>query len=304
MSRFFLVGLVVALCPGLAFGQDVVESVGTNQETTTVAQTTSCDNCNSCNNCNSCKSCLAVPRLQIETCNNRSEDFPTTTASVFADEWFTGCGGGTPDWLDLDRFCKRNYVSFFGGYVNAEDLQQVSATTINSFNVLDGWGMGGSIGRQFHPLFRGEMEFTYRNNVIDAFQVDTLDASGNVIASAITAAVGDVDTFSWMNNFIIDFPPRKTGAMNAYAGGGIGILYADGDIVSGGTTYRIADSSFAFQFIGGINLPIRERVDLFTEYRFLGANNIKVNDITTPANLGDFEFTTHNLFFGIRVYGR
>ncbi len=291
MLRFFVVGLVVAFVPGLAFAQGVVESVVVENEAAG-----SCDNCSQgaadCSTANRC-------------CNScRRNGFQTTTSSVFADEWFTDCGGGKPDWIDLDQFCRRNYVSFFGGYVNVEDFHQVSPTAITSFNVLDGWGIGGAVGRQFHPLFRGELEFSYRNNVIDAFQVDTLDGNGNVIASATTAAVGDLDTYSWMSNFIIDFPPRKMGCMNAYAGGGIGIMYAEGNVVAGGTTYQIADSSFAFQFIGGINIPIRERVDFFTEYRFQGANNIQVDDLTTPANLGDFEFVSHNVFFGFRIFSK
>ena len=211
------------------------------------------------------------------------------------------------DWIQFEDFCPRNYVSFFGGYSNIDDFQREVSTggtlDITSAQMLDGWGIGGAIGRQIHPLFRIESEFAYRSHEAGNWREETF-TNGILTATNTVGAAGSLATYSWLNNFVIDFPPRRQGRPNFYAGGGIGILFADGNIVTATNTYNVSDSSFAYQFLAGLNIPLRDRIDWFTEYRFTGATNVTVDDLTTPASLGSFDLESHNVFFGIRIFGR
>ena len=67
--------------------------------------------------------------------------------------------------------------------------------------------------------------------------------------------------------------------------------------------FDINDSAFAFQGIAGVNFPVRDRLDLYTEYRYLGADTISVTrtDLAgTTDSLGAFRFDSHSLVFGMR----
>lgn len=105
-----------------------------------------------------------------------------------------------------------------------------------------------------------------------------------------------------MFNFLVDMAPRTVGCPNAYIGGGIGVLYVDSDIETDIASFNVDDTSFAFQGIVGVNMPFRDRVDLFTEYRYLGADSIRVSrtDATGTESLGAFRFDSHSLVFGLR----
>ena len=290
--------LALATCSLMILGQGVIAQnvAQTSVVESALASSSSCG-CNECQTVNSscCKSCTRDVRGK-------------TNGEFWDNDFYKNCGGGRVDWMAKpDDFCARNYLSFFGGFVNVDNFERQLVTgnvvDITTSEMLDGWGAGGSLGRQFHPLFRIETEFTYRDNVADNWEENTF-TNGVPTASTVVDSTGSLQTYSWMNNFIVNFPPRKQGCPNLYAGGGIGILYAEGAIATATTNYNISDSSFAFQFIGGFNRPIRENVDFFTEYRYLGANNITVDDLTNAVSLGNFNFDSHSVFMGFRVFRR
>lgn len=213
------------------------------------------------------------------------------------------------------------YLSLFGG-VSFLDNFDTRFTFDNGmmgelgiretgFSMEDGVASGASIGRYFYRQGRVELEYTYRDNAVGEFQqftysddLSTPQINDTLIAAITLPADGSVESSSLVVNFLFDFKPRTVGCMNAYAGGGIGGVAVDGDAVSVGTTFVFDDAALAFQGIAGINYPVRDRLDLFTEYRYLGSDNVRVDQIDGAGNttsLGNFRLDTHNVVFGIRI---
>lgn len=187
----------------------------------------------------------------------------------------------------------------------------------------DGFGFGGAIGYRVHPLFRVETEFSYRENDALAWFVEETTtttttrftnsnfAGGNVIDQTVTrtrteqAATGDIRSYSGMFNSIYDFSIPRMRCFNLYLGGGIGLSNVDGDIITPATTYRIDSTSFAYQVIAGVNFPLSERLKFFADYRYLGADNISIDDVTNNVSLGKSDgVDTQNIFVGVIIQPR
>ncbi len=172
--------------------------------------------------------------------------------------------------------------------------------------MLDGWATGASIGRYIHPQGRTELEFTYRENGIgDVFRQRFEDKV--LVFQSFQDADGRIDSYSAMFNILFDLQPRQVGCAQLYGGGGIGVLFVDGQFSTGPvvvppTDFVVSDSGFAYQGIVGINYAFRPRIDLYTEYRYLGSQTISVEDTTNNLLLGNFQVDTHSVFFGIRVF--
>jgi opacity protein-like surface antigen len=201
----------------------------------------------------------------------------------------------------IDNFDSR--FTFNNGMMNMLGVQETGFTT------LDGVAAGGAIGRYFYRQARVEFEYTFRENGIGdmtefTFSDDLRTARINdtLINSVVTGADGNMESNSFIWNIVADLRPRTVGCLNGYLGGGIGVLYVDSDIATATATFDINDTSFAYQGLAGINYPIRDRIDLFTEYRYLGANNIDVQrtDMMGTVSLGAFRFDSHSLVFGMR----
>ncbi len=211
------------------------------------------------------------------------------------------------------------YMSLFGGGAFIDNLD--TRNTFNNgvagmlgieeigFSTLDGVAAGGSIGRYFYRQARAEVEYTFRENGVGDMNrfifsdvLSTPRINDTLVSSTRQAAAGNIESNSYMFNLVFDLKPRTVGCMNAYLGGGVGALYVDGDANTATETFNMDDSAFAFQGIAGINYPIRERVDLFTEYRYLGVDAISVTrtNLAGTENLGTFRFDSHNVVFGLR----
>jgi len=171
-----------------------------------------------------------------------------------------GCGGVTD----------YNYGRLFGGLGYVDDLEDDPI----SADFDDGWGIGGAIGRRVGRR-RTELELSYRHNSFDALVLGALVDNGNV------------STTTGMANMMFDF--LKIGKSNVYAGGGIGLAYADVHFTSD-PPESADDEAFAYQGIIGIDREIRNGIKGFVEYRYLNAE----------FNFGgdDFDYDAQNLFFG------
>ena len=211
-------------------------------------------------------------------------------------------------------------MSIFAG-VSFIDNFQTSSTFDNgmagflgiqetSFSTLDGVAAGGAIGRYFYRQARVEFEYTFRDTGIGdmgsiTFSDDLSTPQNNdtIVSSDVVGADGNMQSNSFMFNIVGDLRPRTVGCPSAYLGGGLGVLYVDSDITTATESFNVDDSALAFQGIVGVNFPTRDRLDLFTEYRYLGSDSISVDRIEDTGNqsLGGFQFDSHNLVFGIRV---
>ncbi len=227
-------------------------------------------------------------------------------------------GGSTDDWDHefyscsrktlfnteiCDSCCQRPYISVFGAATTVEnffrDLQVGPANEEFGANLLDGYSVGGALGLRIHQQARVEIEYSYRFNRVENL-FTTTDIMGTPPTTVITPGFGRVYSHAGMFNTIYDFSRRRVRCPNLYIGGGIGVLTIDAIFSDGVNTFTSDDSQFAFQFIGGVNYVVSEKVELFGEYRFLGANDLDVFDVTAGAPEGDFDYHSHNFFFGLR----
>lgn len=212
------------------------------------------------------------------------------------------------------------YLSIFAGVAFIDNLD--SRTTFangipgtlgvseTGFSTLDGLAAGGAIGRYFYRQARFEFEYTHRDNGIGDMSVLTFtddlatpQINDTLVSSTVEDASGNLATNSFMFNLLFDLRPRTVGCLNAYIGGGLGVLVADGDAATATETFSINDNSLAFQGIAGINFPLRDRLDLFSEYRYLGGDSVRVEstDIAgVEQSLGAFRFDSHSVVFGLR----
>ena len=213
------------------------------------------------------------------------------------------------------------YLGLFGGGSFLDNLDN-RETFVNGvpgqlgifeqgFSVDDGVAAGASIGRYFYRQARVEFEYTYRENNVDSFgtftfadDVTTTQINDILIDSTSTPAAGSIESSSVIINFLFDLKPRTVGCLNAYLGAGLGGIALDGDAVAGGDTFLFDDTALAFQGIAGINYPVLDRLDLFTEYRYTGSDSVSVertNADGTTDSLGAFRFDSHNVVFGLRI---
>lgn len=257
---------------------------------------------------------LAVAQCSCGNCDGESascfDDVGTDYTSMDVGGCGTcgdaGCDGdcyGTRGARRCDALTRCRYLSVFGGgnWIDSFKQSTLGPDAIGAprGGFDDGYLAGFAIGSQVHPNVRYELETTFRNNDAQDWFIEDFTA-GVVTSSTQLAAVGDLESVSGMVNFLFDFAERQPGCANFYGGVGFGLVAVEGQIVAGGTTYDVSDSSAAFQAIAGVSYAFRDRVDFYGEYRFLNAQNILVADLTTPVSLGDFEYTNNSLLFGLR----
>ena len=196
------------------------------------------------------------------------------------------------------------YVSIFGGYTSAELIgdaveRDAPVPTIGNYDVDDGFGVGFAIGQTQGANLRTELEYSFRSNDGDSFQLSNLpdlDLSG------------DVDSSSGMLNFVWDFNnisflPR----VRPYVGAGIGFSFVDADLETASGDLHTEgiddDSAFAWQIITGVTYQLSTSTNLFLEYRYFETDSITLesNPNATDTLFGQFDYQVNNVFAGFRL---
>ncbi|MFN7773572.1 MAG: outer membrane protein [Planctomycetota bacterium] len=199
---------------------------------------------------------------------------------------------------------KQKYLSLFGGYADIDNFESKIGNGTSEFitgaKLRDGYAAGFAVGGQMIDYVRSEFEFTYRANDVSSFFEQEFNTSGSLLFSDREPAAGTINSYSGMFNLIVDTCPRCIGSPALYLGGGLGGLYADGSFDAAAERFLVQNSSFAYQFLAGVNYPVSERVELYTEYRYLGADHLNVESETFDVSLGDFGYDSHNVFLGLR----
>ncbi len=222
-------------------------------------------------------------------------------------EFFDCCRRNMFDFEVDDPCCRRPYFSAYGGASQLDNFhRRLVLDPVNDVveeqgaTFLDGWGAGGAVGYRVHPLARIEAEFGYRENVAETWFVNQF-TNDVLTSSVVDPANGIIHSYAGMINMTVDTAPRRIRCLGLYGGAGIGIVTVDGDIVTANNAYSVSDSSFAYQFIGGVNYPITKNVSVYGEYKYLGAEKVQVIDVGAGGPLDDFRFDNHSVFFGVRV---
>jgi opacity protein-like surface antigen len=204
-----------------------------------------------------------------------------------------GCDAGCSDCCAPCLDCCK-YIKLFGGWTGLEDFDTFNQQfTVNgTFN--DGFGVGLAWGRKLRPMLNIECEFTYRHN-----QAAEITASPPTAPPIVADFDGEVNSYSGMTNFMFE-GCRRVGRCTPYGGAGAGFGFVTADASTQFGDYTIDDSGFAYQFIAGASHAIGCRADVFAEYRYFSIEDNQVQN-QTGATIDDFDYRTHNVFFGLRM---
>ncbi len=184
------------------------------------------------------------------------------------------------------------YIALGVGYHKAlssdvsSEIPVGGTTTQNRVTFNDGWGIHGAIGYKWPEDFRSEFEFGFRNATVSA--VDSASWLGR--QSAVT----------FMGNLLYDVGVGT--AFQPYVGGGVGLAITKWDDVrgTGSPVFKDTSSKFQWQGIVGVTIPLRDRVDMYVDYRY--ANSLKNRFDSNPAGsrVSGHDDASHNVFLGLR----
>ena len=170
-----------------------------------------------------------------------------------------------------------------------------SAPTPLSVSFDKGYIFSGAGGYRWDGGWRTELELNYRRN--------TLNDIGRFPASGKQGMLGV------MGNLLVDLGSGLTVGANTtvqpYLGAGVGMAWTKWSGVkssaAGSPTYTDRDNAWQWQMIGGLSAPLGDQLSAFTEYRYMGAINNRLN--SAPAGFQAFHHSprSHNLLVGVRL---
>jgi len=196
------------------------------------------------------------------------------------------------------------YISGFGG-VNYAFHEETDGTTPLEFNTEQGFLGGGTVGFALDPIgiirFRVEAEVAYRTNDVD----EAGFGGGSVSAN------GQQEALSGMVNGVVDIPflgvlfPAVGNLINPYVGAGIGVARVERDIDFGTIDANGENTSFAYQFIGGVSVPLPLGLEVFGDVRYFRVVDATVDEVrnaaaTVGTNL-DSEYSSISGLVGVRL---
>lgn len=181
------------------------------------------------------------------------------------------------------------YLSGYGALVDLRNM--ISGT--NSLLTDNGGGWGLALGRRQGLNLRTELEYGWRSNNIIGFDEDGLRSD----------MTGKIKSQAGMANAYWEFVNFPTRCIKPYVGAGLGFARFDADLRDefgdSLTPERSEDSSFAYQFMGGINYQPFSTVDLFIEYRLFRTDSFQLETESGFAS-GRYDYHTSNLVGGLR----
>lgn len=273
-----------------------------------------CQSCAACppNNgdtcCPSCSSLSPVNRYAV----NRYAGCPTPTPAgcddgvyedVIDDGSTLGISGRSLSNPLMPSGVPLYYVSLFGGWSDLSDLEIVSDAGSINLNGQNGLGLGAAFGQIQGKNLRSELEFSYRNHDVENLFLSDLGSGRETING-----VGDIESYAGMLNLYWEFVDLCGGSLSPYIGAGVGAVNVSADMRLSGGQDALSDgedSSFAYQYIVGVNYKVRPYSDLFVEYRHFAADSLRL-DTNLPAGSlldgdGELNYQTNNIFFGMRL---
>ena len=184
-------------------------------------------------------------------------------------------------------------VFYFGFQAAWNDAYDVANDQGSELLLDDGTAFFFSLGRMNGRNLRTEVELSFRDN----------DVSSLLTPNGEVPLTGDLRTFSGMANAYWEFVNSPTGRFKPYLGGGVGFLSATADLrlASDPMADSQADSSssFAYQWMAGVNFKVSNHLDVYGEYRFLDAESFSIpserDDLT-----GDFGYSANSVGGGLR----
>ena len=198
------------------------------------------------------------------------------------------CGGCD---INCNSSCPVFYFGFQAAYNNASDVSNDQGSELL---LDDGTAFFFSLGRMNGRNLRTEIELSFRSNDIRSL----LTSAGEL------PATGQLETFSGMANAYWEFVNSPTGRFKPYIGGGVGFLSATTDIRFESDLPQVQDqsdssSSFAYQYMAGVNFKVSNHLDLYGEYRYVEANSFGIASDRDDLS-GDFRYKANSVGGGFR----
>ncbi|HEX4583857.1 MAG TPA: outer membrane beta-barrel protein [Burkholderiaceae bacterium] len=186
-------------------------------------------------------------------------------------------------------FFNGSYVALSGGVVGLEDSQLDYGGALSNGNVRfdAGWAVSGAAGWRVLRFYRVEVEISHREN--DVTDIDPGFAPD-----------GSMKSTTYMVNGYFDIPIRPYEGVVPYIGAGVGRAQFTQDLqVDGGTLSHTNAHAFAYQAIGGLELPIiPRRMSVTFEYRYLATTRPLFQDQGGFFYHADYD--SHTFLAGLR----
>jgi opacity protein-like surface antigen len=171
---------------------------------------------------------------------------------------------------DVEEFAGGSwYVSAFGGGAFMEDYTVFSAAFGGITNTLGtdaGFVVGGTVGKEFMPGWRGEIEVSYWEVGPDSW------TNSGFVGTGLNGHVSSVNVLA---NVWYDF--NLDTFVDPYIGGGIGIGFVDGNLSTTngvGLQFDGDDAGLAYQLGTGLKIGLSPMMDLDIGYRYRGVRDV------------------------------
>ena len=189
-----------------------------------------------------------------------------------------------------DTTCPVFYIGFQAAWNDAFDVANDQGSELD---LDDGTAFFFSLGRMNGRNLRTEIELSFRSN----------DISALLTPDAELPATGQLQTFSGMANLYWEFVNSPTGRLKPYIGAGAGFLSVSSDLrlTSDPSTFEDSESSssFAYQWMAGLNYKVSNHLDLYGEYRFVEADSFGISSDRDDLS-GDFGYSANSVGGGLR----
>ena len=190
-----------------------------------------------------------------------------------------------------DTTCPVFYIGFQGAWNDAFDVANDQGSELE---LDDGSAFFFSLGRMNGRNLRTEIQLSFRSN----------DISSLLTPNAELPATGQLETFSGMANLYWEFVDFPTGRLKPYIGGGAGFTSVSSDFrlasdPSSQDDSTESNSSFAYQWMAGVNYKVSRHLDLYGEYRFLDVESFGISSNRDELS-GDFGYSANSIGAGLR----
>ena len=190
-----------------------------------------------------------------------------------------------------DTKCPVFYIGFQGAWNDAFDIANGRGSELE---LDDGSAFFFSLGRMNGRNLRTEIELSFRSN----------DISSLLTPDAELPATGQLQTFSGMANLYWEFVNFPTGRLKPYIGGGAGFMSVSSDLQLTSAPSPFDDSttstsSFAYQWMAGVNYKVSNHLDLYGEYRFVDAESFGISSDRDDLS-GNFGYSANSVGGGLR----
>jgi len=271
--------------------------------------TNQCGSCNTCDNvvasscggCGSCGDCGTRPTLAgTEIADIGDRIVETGCSDVCAPETYVDVVS------ECDAVCSNFascYIGLFGGWSDLNDFITRGDIGRGIYSADSGYMFGLTIGQIQGRNLRTELELSYRNISVNGLQLE------GSVPSEFVGVNGDFGTFAGMFNGYWEFVDFGSGRVKPYVGGGIGFAIGRPDLIQSNGIEAVInndDSSFAWQWMVGLNYKASPTLDAFVEYRRFVADSFQLDtEIPSVAGLGNgsgpFDYQANNVLFGLRA---